>query len=51
MGSKRWSKLLEERINTDVDEQFDKYLLDLLDKEDNFIIDSWTMPWLYKEQA
>lgn len=55
-GQEFWAQkdgqnFLEERINTDVDEQFDKYLLDLLDKEDNFIIDSWTMPWLYKEQA
>lgn len=50
-AEKEGQNFLEERLDTNVDEEFDKHLLDLLDKEDNFIIDSRTMPWLYKEQA
>jgi predicted cytidylate kinase len=44
-------KFIKERLNSDFDERFDKYLLELVDSEDDFIIDSWTMPWLYKEEA
>ena len=46
-AQKEGQNFLDERLNTDIDEQFDKYLLDILDKEDDFIIDSRTMPWLY----
>jgi len=46
---KEGQEFIEERLKSDIDEQFDKYLLDLIDKKDNFVIDSWTMPWLYKE--
>lgn len=50
-----WEKeglnFIKERADSDIDEKFDKYLLDLADREENFVIDSWTLPWLYKEQG
>ncbi|PIU22417.1 MAG: hypothetical protein COT14_01295 [Candidatus Diapherotrites archaeon CG08_land_8_20_14_0_20_30_16] len=41
----------DERLKTDIDEKFDKYLLNIIDKKDDFVIDSWTMPWLYNEPS
>ncbi len=32
-----------------IDKQLDKYLLNLVNKEDNFVLDSWTMPYLSKK--
>jgi predicted cytidylate kinase len=46
-AEKEGQNFLEERLNTDIDEQFDKHLLNVLDTKDDFVIDSWTMPWLY----
>ncbi len=46
-------KFLEKRLKSesDIDERFDKHLLDVIEEKDNFVIDSGTMPWLYKDQA
>lgn len=44
-------EFMGERLKSDLDEKFDKYLLDVVDEKDNFVMDSWTMPWLYKDQA
>jgi predicted cytidylate kinase len=41
----------DERLSSNIDEKFDKYLIDIVDTKDNFVVDSWTMPWLYKEQC
>jgi len=41
----------DKRLTSDIDEKYDKYLLDIVDKKENFVIDSWTMPWLYNEPA
>ena len=54
-GQEFWAQkdgqnFLNERQNTNIDEQFDKHLIDIVDKKDNFVIDSWTMHWLYNEQ-
>jgi predicted cytidylate kinase len=44
-------KFIEERKESDIDEKFDKYLLELVTNKDQFIMDSRTMPWLYTEPA
>ncbi len=46
-AEKEGQEFLDSRYNSSIDEEYDKYLLDLMDKKDDFIIDSWTMPWLY----
>jgi CMP/dCMP kinase len=50
-----WEKeglnFVNEREGSDIDEQFDKYLLNLIDTNPDFVIDSWTLPWLYKEEG
>ncbi len=48
-AQKEGQEFLNERLTSNVDERFDKYLLDIVDKKDNFVVDSWTMPWLYNE--
>ncbi len=44
-------KFIKERVGSDVDQKFDKHLLDIVDSNENFVMDSWTMPWLYKQDA
>jgi len=50
-----WGKstkdILKTRIDSDIDEKFDKHLFNIIDMTDEFVVDSWTMPWLYKEEA
>jgi len=48
---KEGQEFTEKRLNSDIDEKFDKYLLDIVDKKEDFVIESWTMPWLYPEKA
>lgn len=35
--------------NNSIDKKLDKYLLKLIDKEDNLVLDSWTLPYLSKK--
>lgn len=48
---KEGQEFTESRLKSDVDERFDKYLLNLIDSKDNYVIESWTMPWLYNDVA
>jgi len=48
---KQGQEFLDDRLSSDIDEQFDKKLLNIVDEKDNFVIDSWTMPWLYNGVA
>jgi len=47
----RGKEAIEKRLKSNLDEKFDKHLMDIVDNEDDFVLDSWTMPWLYKEEA
>ena len=44
-------EFMKERLDSDFDERFDKYLLNIIDEKEDFVIDSWTLPWLYKEEG
>ncbi len=45
-------KFLEMRLeNLDVDREIDRLLLEMAEKEDDIILDAWTMAYLYKGEA
>lgn len=43
-------KFMQERMaDVSFDKELDEKLLELIEKEDNIVLDSWTMPWLSKK--